>query len=284
MSDKQKQHIIPEVYLKQFGYQYKGGIWKVPTFNMEEIELMNRLDKTIIKQSTIKSLLQEINIFDIPEIKENKKLLENFLKLTEDHYPKVMNEVQSDQLISANTRSMLLGFISLLFTRSPDYRLILRSVIQDKDMVYLKGIMDGDERRISIILNLPIESGINYLIAFSAGFIFKIIQNFRVSIIKNIPGEKWATTDNPVTVICKADNQKRLDFMGVDTKILFPMSPEYLAYLDHKDSSINLITGLEHLKENQINEIGSDAFTNIWLRVTDKSRITKYLILPAPSP
>lgn len=274
----QKQHIVPEVYLKQFGYKDKGGIWKVSTFNIEEIGLMNKLNKDLIRQSNIKTLLQEVNIFDIPEIDENRRLLEKIFKLTEDHYPHIIEAVKAHQFISSDNRSKLLGFISLLYTRSPDHRYILRSVIQNKDMVYLKGIMDGDQTRINYLFQLPIESGINFLIAFSAGFIFRALLNFRVSLIKNIPGETWATTDNPVTIICKADETKRLDFMGIDTKIIFPMSPEYLAYIDHRESKIDIYKGIDNLKENHVVEISQETFTTIWMQVTDLSKITKYMI------
>lgn len=89
----QKQHIIPQVYLRQFGYRDKGGIWKVPTFNIGEIPLMNKIDKTLIRQSKIKSLLREENIYDIPVSEENKRQLEEFFKLTEDYYPQVIEEI-----------------------------------------------------------------------------------------------------------------------------------------------------------------------------------------------
>lgn len=276
----QKQHIIPQVYLRQFGYTDKGGIWKVPTLNIGEITLMNKIDKTLIRQSKIKSLLREENIYDIPISEKDKKQLENFFKLTEDNYPQVIEDIQNKGELSINKRDMLLGFISLLFVRTKDYRMILNHVIERKDYPYLNGILEGNQKRIEILLNLPRKSAVNFLIAFSGAYIYKSLQNFKVSIIKSIPEEKWATTDNPVLVASKAYEQKRIYFMGIDTKVMCPLSPNYLAYIDHKNSSVQIYRDFENLKENQLNEIEKDTFEKIWYHLTDISRITEYLILP----
>jgi hypothetical protein len=276
----QKQHIIPKVYLKQFGYRDKGGIWKVPTFNIEEISLMNKIDKTLVKQSNIKSLLREENIYDIPISKESKRQLEEFFNLTENYYPKVIEEIKNEGELSANKKDMLLGFISLLFVRTRDYRMILNHVIENKDYPYLNGILEGNQKRIETVLNLPRKSAVNFLTAFSGIYVYKCLQNFRVSIIKTIPEEKWATTDNPVFTLGKADKNKRIDFMGIDTKMLCPLSPDFLAYVDHKDSSTQIYRSLEEIKENKVNEIDKETFMKIWHQLTDMSRITKYLIIP----
>jgi len=72
MSFDQKQHIIPQTYLKQFGYKDQQGRWKVPTFNIEEIPLMNKINKTLVRQSNIESLLREENVFDLSGKLEKK--------------------------------------------------------------------------------------------------------------------------------------------------------------------------------------------------------------------
>lgn len=175
---------------------------------------------------------------------------------------------------------MLLGFIALLFVRTKDYRMILNNVIENKDYIYMNGVLEGNLKRIQSILNLPRKSAVNFLTAFSGGYIYRCLQSFRVSIIKAIPEEKWATTDNPVLAMGIADKQKRIDFMGVDTKMMCPLSPDYLAYIDHRDSSLQVYEGFENLEENQVNEIDKKTFKKIWHRLTDLSRITEYLIAP----
>jgi hypothetical protein len=277
---KQDQHIIPQVYLKQFGYQTKDGVWKVPTFNTEELDLMNRIDKTLIRQSNIKSLLTEVNIYDLTIGDKEIKMLEDFFQLTEDNYPKAIEEINRPRNLSLNNKDILVGFVSLLFVRTMDYRRILDLAIKRKDLTYLNGVFNNNSKRVKYILNLPIETAINFLIAFSGGYISNCLQNFKLSIIKSIPEEKWATTDNPVLVKCKAFDRVKLDFMGIDTKLICPLTPDYLAYIDHKDSNIRIYEGLDELEENKINEVSRSTFEKIWYDLTDKSRITKYLIVP----
>jgi uncharacterized protein DUF4238 len=277
----QDQHIIPKIYLKQFGYQDRDGRWKVPTLNLHEIELMNRIDKTLIRQSNIKSLLTEVNIYDIPISNDEKKLLEDFLQLTEDNFPKVIEELKNNEELTPNKKDMLVGFVSLLFVRTFDYRMILHQVIDQKDYAYLKAIFKGNTKRIENVLNMPKESAINFLIAFSGGYIYDCLQNFKVSIIKAIPDEKWATTDNPVLIKCKSNEKMQLDFMGIDTKVVCPLTPEYLAYIDHEDSKISIYENMDKLDKNKVNEVSKNTFEKIWHDVTDRSRITKYLIIPS---
>ena len=68
--------------------------------------------------------------------------------------------------------------------------------------------------------------------------------------------------------------------MGIDTKVMCPLSPDYLAYIDHKDSTVQIYRDFENLKVNQLNEIEKDTFEKIWHHLTDMSRITEYLIAP----
>jgi hypothetical protein len=109
--EDQKQHIIPKVYLKQFGYVNKNGIWKVPIFKIEDISLMNKLDKTIVRQSNIESLLREQNIYDIPLLNGEKRILENFFKLTEDNYQEIIDEIKNPE----NNVAKLIEIIFFLF-------------------------------------------------------------------------------------------------------------------------------------------------------------------------
>lgn len=276
----QKQHIIPQVYLRKFGYIDKNRTWKVPTFNIKEVPLMNRIDKTLIRQSNIESLLREINIYDIPIAEQDKRQLEDFFKLTEDNYPQIIEAIEIEKHLSIDIKDKLLGFISLLYARTKDFRAILNQIICKKDYTFISGILEGNEKRCETILNIPIKSAVNLLTAFSGGFIFKCLQNFRISLIEATPNEKWATTDNPVLMICKVDDQKKIDYMGLDTKIFCPLTPDILAYIDHKDSSIQLYDQFDKLEENKINKVSNKTFNDIWNKLTDLSRITEFLILP----
>ena len=241
---------------------------------------MQKLDKTIVRQSNIKRLLHEENIYDIPIGEMDKRVLEEFFTLTETHYPQVIDEIKLENELTVERREMLLGFISLLYVRTKDYRTILDNVIENNDLTYMLGIFAGDRRRVDKLLRLPRKAALNFLIAFSGIYVYKCLQNFSVKIIKTISEEKWATTDNPVSVTCKLTEKQQIDFMGIDTKIICPLTPDYLAYIDHKESEINIYEGCENLVENKVNEIPEGTFKKIWKDLINKNRATEYLIVP----
>jgi hypothetical protein len=280
MQMNQKQHIIPQVYLKQFGYLDKNRTLKVPVLDIEEIPLMEQINKTIIHQSNIESLLREENIYDIPINGTDKRQLEDFFKLTEDNYQQVIDEIKTTRELSSDKMQKLIAFISLLYVRTKDFRLILNHVIDNNDFTYINGILSNNRKRLNAIVELPKNSAINFLTAFSGGYVYNCLQHFRVAIIETIPDKKWATSDNPVMISFKADENKRIDFMGIDTKIFCPLSPDYLAYIDHKDSKYNVYNELLCLEENRTNKISKETFESIMNNITSKSRITKYLIIP----
>lgn len=268
------------MYLRQFGYKDKNGAWKVPTFNIGELGLMTKLDKTLVRQSNIKSLLQEINIYDIPIGEKDKKLLEKFFMLAEAHYPQVINEIKTKNELTPEKRDMLLAFISFLFVRTKDYRFLLNQIIEKKDVTYMLGVLEGNRARVDKLLSLPRKAAINFLIAFSGVYIYNCLQNFNLKIVKTIPEEKWATTDNPVLVNCILNEKQQVDFMGIDTKFICPLSADYLVYIDHRDSDTVLFKGCENLVENKVNEISKSIFENIWHALINKTRVTEYIIVP----
>lgn len=278
--EDQKQHIIPKVYLKQFGYVNKNGTWKVPVFKIEDISLMNKIDKTIVRQSNIESLLREQNIYDIPLLNGEKRILENFFKLTEDNYQEIINEIKNQSILSFEKKDRLLAFIALLYVRAKDFRQILGKALSDRDNTFLLGIMSDNIERVNLLYNIPKKSAINILSVFSGGYVYNALRNSRVFFINTISSEKWATTDNPVMVKFKIGVKRNVDFFGVDTKLLCPLSKDYLAYIDYKESKMRVYPEFDSLMENKVSNISENTFEIIWKELTDKIRITEFLILP----
>lgn len=279
MSLDQNQHIIPQTYLKQFGYKDNHGRWKVPTFNIEEIPLMNRISKTLVIQSNIESLLRAKNIYDISGIPGNEKQLEKTFKILEDNYPLIVTEIDNTKKISSESKQKLITFISFLFIRTSDFREIAEHIIRSKNRDYISAVIGDNQKRISNILSLPIKEAITYLIAFSGFYISRVLSHFKIVLIETIDIEKWATTDNPVLIQCKTTG-KVIDFLGIDTEILCPISKDYLVFIFHPDSNFSQ-NKLRKLIPNQVNKISKKLYENIWYQLVDKSRVTKYIIVPS---
>jgi hypothetical protein len=241
---------------------------------------MNKLDKTIVRQSNIESLLREQNIYDIPLLNGEKRILENFFKLTEDNYQEIIDEIKNQSILSFEKKDKLIAFIALLYVRAKDFRQILGKALNDRDNTLLLGIMNGNTERVNSLYNIPKKSAINLLTAFSGGYVYNALRNSRVFFINAISGEKWATTDNPVMVKFKISVNRNVDFFGIDTKLLCPLSQDYLAYVDYEDSKMSIYPEFDSLKENKVNNISENIFEIIWKELTEKNRIAEFLILP----
>ncbi len=275
----QNQHIIPQVYLKQFGYQDKDSRWKVPTFDVNEIPLMNEIDKTLVRQSNIKSLLQEQNIYNLSIKAGNERKLEETFSMLENEYPLIINEIKSKKQILPDSKVKLTWFISFLFIRTSDFRKIARNVIESRNTTFLLAVFQGNTKRMNNLFKFPLDEAINYLIAFSGFYISKALAPFEVVLIETIENEKWVTTDNPVYVKCKATGNK-IDFFGVDTEIVCPLSMDYLAFFFNPRSSF-LNSELRDLKTNIVNKISVSLYEKIWKSLVNRDREIRYLILPS---
>jgi len=279
MNFDQNQHIIPQTFLKQFGYKDKHGRWKVPTFNVEEIPIMNDINKTLVKQSNIESLLREQNIYDLSGKIENKKQLDNTFKILEDCYPSIIKEINETKRISNESKEKLITFISFLFIRTHDFREIAEHLLKTKNQDYLEAVIGDNKNRINTLLSLPVEKAINFLIGFSGFYISKVLFHFEIIIIETIETEKWATTDNPVLLQCKTTDNI-IDFLGIDTEILCPISQDYLVFIFHPDSNFSH-NELRKLNINEVNKTSIELYEKIWHKLVDKSRVTKYIIVPS---
>ena len=280
MGFSQKQHIIPQTYLKQFGYQDSHGRWKVPTFNIEEIPTMNKINRTLVRQTNIESFLRESNIFSLSGKTGNEDLLEKTFKTYEDCYPTIIIDINGTKKILPENRQKLLGFISFLFIRTYDFRQIASDLLQAKNRNSISAIMEGDQKRLENLLNLPVSQAVNFLIGFTGFYIARILSsNFELVLIETIAEEKWGTTDNPVLMHCRS-NGKQIDFLGMDTEILCPLSKDYLAFIFHPESTFSTNT-LRKLEINKVNNIERAVYESIWLQLVDIKRATKFIIVPS---
>jgi len=240
---------------------------------------MNKISKTLVRQSNIESLLREENVFDLSGKLGNKKQLERTFKILEDTYPTIISEIDRTRKISVESKQKLLTFISFLFIRTYDFRQIAEDILRSRDEGYISAIIGEHKKRIDTLLSLSIDNAINFLIGFSVYYIAKILSLFEIVIIETIESEKWATTDNPVHIQCKATG-RIIDFLGIDTEILCPISQNYLVFIFHpkSDFSQNI---LRNLNRNEVNKISIELYERIWYKLVDQSSVTKYIIVPS---
>jgi hypothetical protein len=110
----QKQHKVPQVYLKKFGYQNGNNQWMISV-------LKKGLKFT--QQKSIKSFTIETNVFDIdsdhPRI---PRMFETLNSELENEYNNIISELDNNQTLSDKGYAFLLQLTSNLICRSDYWR------------------------------------------------------------------------------------------------------------------------------------------------------------------
>lgn len=245
----QKQHKIPQVYLKQFGYLHKEQ-YKVSVLKIGE---------KFARQKSIESFLAEINLFDIdsanPEI---ERIFELFNGQLETEFPNIISDLEKDGKLSEKSISVLLHLISNLITRSDYWRSfvyeMLNSDLRENFLkitcAHLADSFEDLEQKdfYRLMVDNPVDEIINRALLFFTDYLLQRIGHFEIVILQAQEGKPWFTSDNPVVLKNHTD---KFEFMAKDSEIYFPINPKYLAYL-HFEGAADKNNGLRILDSNAI--------------------------------
>ncbi len=227
----QYQHRISQVYLRQFGYKDKNGkkwlsVWEIGSEYTDN--------------KSIKSFSAEKNIFDLPFVNPNeRRKFEELNGDIETYYPIIIEDLNVKQKLTEKSKGYLISFIVNLLCRSKSFREQINTFLQTDQRDYLLTEITvyhsdrGNQLRKSLE-KIKINDQLN-IILFSAWYYLckKLTSsNFDYVILKDFSNRGWVTSDNPV-VIKKNINDQTL--LSKETEIYFPISPNYLFYLDHMD-------------------------------------------------
>ena len=229
----QNQHRISQVYLRKFGYKDNNGknwisVWEIGS--------------EFTDNKSIKSFTAEKNIFDLPfnDLKEKRKF-EELNGDIESYYPKIIADLDENQKLSDKSKAYLISLIVNLLCRSNSFRKQIDNILRtNKRNYFLSEISiyhsDKGNQLIKSLKKIKLDFQLN-LVLFSVWYYFckKLTSsNFDYVILKDFSNRGWATSDTPV-VIMNNINEKTL--LAKATEIYFPISPNYLFYLDHMDNN-----------------------------------------------
>jgi hypothetical protein len=233
--DNQNQHKVPQVYLRQFGYQYKGQ-WKVSTKTIGE---------KYTRQKSIESFLSETNVFKIKsEVSEIQNLFEKFNGLLEDGYLEIISDLENGTL-SDKSQAYLFQLIPNLVTRTDSFRTLVKDLLEsDARKNFLTVICIHKFGSLELLhqsdffrmLNEPPvdESIINKTLIFFADHMFRKFAWYDIVILQSQDDKPWFTTDNPVVL---ENRKKKFNFFTDESEVYFPLTPKYLLYFHHQKSS-----------------------------------------------
>ena len=260
-TQKQFQHIVPRVYLKEFGFRRENKQWVVSVLEKWNPQL---------KTKSIESFLGANNHFDIPVSNHDFRFINEKLvnKAFEDKYSKLLAELKletphNDLLIQIIEFSVNILCRTNFLRETLDK--ILRSDGNENMIELITCLMEKDKQALvrNKLKKIPKPHHINFLLVFIMDYIIGIMKNcsFTVSILKAPENKDWITSDNPAMLI-DAFHEEFFDF---NTEIIFPFSKQYLVYIYNQQ------------KENRFLQVNKPFSEIIHVSEADLLKITEYV-------
>ncbi len=270
----QKQHKIPEVYLKKFGYLNDEGKCC--------ISILDKHRRCIFNETT-KKFSKEINLFDFPfdNLDENRLIEDNF-GLIENEYNTLVKIIENQKRIIDPYKEILIQFVSRLICGADNNRAYYKGLYENEKLRegFLEEISMFEDESVqrelvkiySALGALKIDY-MNAIIYSMMGFLNKVLACFNMLFLK-FPEQYWLTSDNPVIV----DRQENYDWIiPIESEMYIPLSKTICMFMFHKNSQKqnNPLRKLEKDKVHLINE-------EIFLGIVEKIYLSdaEYLIFP----
>lgn len=284
----QKQHKLPRVYLKQFGYKVQNQ-WKISI-------LMKGEDS--IKSRFVRSFSAETNIFDIDS--EDDRIVRAFERLNgnlENEYWSILNDIEDNEYISEKSHAYLVQLVPNFIARSDYWRSFVKMMLEsDRKETFLKTTLGFTTSSFEELKEISqkdfyrlLSEGevnndkINRTLIFFIGYIFNHTSNFDVVLFEAPPEEGWFTSDNPV--ILKLNTDKKIPGVcGPDSEFYLPLSKRYLAYFHYKESRLTepIFRSLENRRVYQILDVIShEEYKKLNEKIVDNS--SSLIIIPTDS-
>lgn len=251
----QKQHRVPQVYLKQWGYKAADDRWYIFTFGRESQKL---------KDERVDGFSASINIFDYPSDDPiERRHYETTAGLIERRYRSVLNSITHQKGLNKLHEDILRHFTSSLICRAEHHRKFFQDMLGDEKVVdkILGEITMVDDQDTPEMIKLAftvleVEQRLSLVQGIVTNHISKLLRSFRAVILKPFDIFKWFTSDNPVYLNYQDDYDM---IISVTTEIYLPLSPEYCLFLFH-DKSEKRDNPSRLLAPNKIHDIDGETF------------------------
>ena len=217
----QNQHIVPQVYLKQFGYKFK---------EQSKVSVL-KLGEKFTKQKSIKSFLAEINLFDIEsEVPEIERIFEDLNCAIENEFSDIISDLENDRKLSEKSYAVLLQLIPNFIARSHTWRSFVHHMLESDAKenflkvicVHLADSFEDLENKdfFKFMMESSTEEAINRALMFFIDHLLRRIGHYEIVIIEAQEGKPWFTSDNPVVL---ENRTGRLEIMKKKAKSIFQL-------------------------------------------------------------
>ncbi len=221
------------------------------------------LDNPYKRTESIKRFTAEINKFDIKSDQPSMlRLFETHNGLLESQYHNILTDLNNNGTLSDKSYTYLIQLIANLMARSDFWRNQIFDVMNSSGKeIFLQFIMQHicqgiddlktlkEKPFFRVLADNPLDDGvINRVLIYFQNYIKERIQHFEIAIIQSQGKKHWWTSTNPVAVI---NGVKGIEILHKESELYFPLSPQYLIYLHHRNSD-DQSNDLRKLNTNQI--------------------------------
>jgi hypothetical protein len=268
---KQRQHRVPKIYLKQFGFQ-ENTIWKVFVVDSKNHSL---------ECIPIDLFSVTINEFDFSaDNYKQKRHFEDTAGNIESLYPMVVNTISNQKRLRPKHEDILRHFAASLILRSECNRKFFIDLLQDPETrdKFLDEVMMFDDEKPDIVKlaysimdekeHLPLIQGkiANHLV--------HVLRSFQAVVLQDFDGRGWPAFDDPVCI----DFQKNYSWiLPIEAELYLPLSRKYCLFLFHPKSALN-INPLRNLQPNKLHCLVEEDYDRVFKKLI-RCSTGRYLIV-----
>ncbi|WP_235299758.1 DUF4238 domain-containing protein [Portibacter marinus] len=252
MPAHKNQHLIPQVYLKQFGFKKqftKGKKWFVSVKNLETKKWEDR---------EIKKFLAENHAFTLENYKEIHELIieKDLNSRIEARIPKVIKQLQDGEL-TENIQLAIAETTANLLCRTKALRNWLKGWLKRDDfrdffdiIVEFEGLSDDEKDSIfNSYISMSQKDAVNSLMVAYMNHTSKQLRSASIEVLKGSNEAQYFTSDNPVVLM----NDIGYGQIGKkEMEIYFPLSNTILIRFYWHDK--------DHPEERVIKEVSKEEY------------------------
>lgn len=259
---KQYQHIVPQVYLKLFGFQREGipKRWFVS---------VNQYGKSGWKYRDIKKFLGEYNLYDL-ESNQTIRIIETGNGKIEDRIRKIISYLDKNDIIQPEIHMDLAETVANFLCRSKICLEWITNISNTKPNEFWElitnqsSLFESEDIRAKVfegLIGLPKKEIRNNLMLFYMDFVKQILCKMNLVVFKNADEFYLFTSDHPVKLLDAGFGE----LLNYKFQIYFPLTPNYLIYFywNTDDCKVNSVKkSLQNGKVSKLNNELYDYYCN----------------------
>lgn len=277
---KQYQHIVPQVYLRGFGFQKPefGKKWFVSVTDIDEVGWHDREIKKFLGENNLYDLT--INHQSIP----NTIIEKNLHGPIEGRFPKIVDYLDKNTYIHRAIHLDIAETTANFLCRSKLVLDWIQNMINIKPIEFWNvisennGIFESEELRemqYDELMKLPIKDRIINFMLFFMLHVKLILSNAQLTVFKNFHDLVLFTNDCPVQI----NNVGFGEIAKPEFELYFALTKDYLVYFYWNDKNCKVTSIRPLLINDTVQELNPELYVYFCKHIL-KLMVNKFIIAP----